>query len=368
MRIFLRFTVLSVLIISSMFTSCRKEDPDADGPEFDRTSLLTDLTLNVIVPNYVQLEERTAALLVAAQTFIATPQQNTLEELRSEWNASMDQWAQCEAFRFGYAFDTGLNSQIAEWPTNGPIIEQEILASYPLDEAYIASTGTTRKGLFAVEYLIYSTTANDQQIIENFTSDPTMDRRANYLLAVCSHINTRCVEAANYWNVNASTFISNTQNDISGSLNLAVNAWIEHIEFVRRAKVQIPAGIETGQPAAPEACENFISKRSLKSIRYNIQNWQSIFSSNNGIGLAENLNSLSARYQDQPLEDVINSTLSNIIDQCDALDIPLEEAVIDRPDDVAQLYLELKRLTVLTKVDMSSQLGVIITFSDNDGD
>jgi predicted lipoprotein len=35
---------------------------------------------------------------------------------------------------------------------------------------------------------------------------------------------------------------------------------------------------------------------------------------------------------------------------------------------VETLYIELKRLTVLMKVDMASLLGITITFTDNDGD
>ena len=54
--------------------------------------------------------------------------------------------------------------------------------------------------------------------------------------------------------------------------------------------------------------------------------------------------------------------------KANAINGSLESAAQNNVNTVKELHLELKKLTVLTKVDLSSSLGVVITFSDNDGD
>ena len=50
------------------------------------------------------------------------------------------------------------------------------------------------------------------------------------------------------------------------------------------------------------------------------------------------------------------------------LDTPLQDAVVNRPNEVQALYDALQELLLTTKVDMTNVMGVTITFNDNDGD
>jgi hypothetical protein len=67
---------------------------------------------------------------------------------------TLDKWMYCEAFNFEYASTSSLQNQIATTPANFAVIESELLNNN-IDEAYINATGTTRKGLAAIEYLLY---------------------------------------------------------------------------------------------------------------------------------------------------------------------------------------------------------------------
>ncbi|MEM9022133.1 MAG: hypothetical protein AAGB22_00230, partial [Bacteroidota bacterium] len=52
----------------------------------------------------------------------------------------------------------------------------------------------------------------------------------------------------------------------------------------------------------------------------------------------------------------------------DALPDPLSGTIESSQGTVEQVYQEMQQLVVLFKVDMPSQLGILITYQDNDGD
>ncbi|MBS1580975.1 MAG: imelysin family protein [Bacteroidetes bacterium] len=356
----------------ALLSACKKDDDPAPEDRFDRTALLSDVAHRVIVPAYDALALSADSLRDAAQAFAAAPDDAALQALRTRWNAARERWAACEMFRFAFQYEQSINDQIASWPINATVIEGEIGGSGPIDEAYITSTGTTRKGFSAVEYLLYTAPDDPAAVVAAFTTGAHADRRATYLVSLCTHIAARTRALAQAWDTDgqnyASTFISNTQSDISGSLNLLVNAWVEHIEYTRRMKVEIPHGIENGGTPLPDAVEDRRSHRSLANIRAGIRQWKAILSCGDGTGIDDNLDAVDARYEGSALSGRIRAQLDACTAACDAITVPLDEAVLSQPEAVDALYLAIKRLTVLTKLDMASSLGVIITFSDNDGD
>ncbi len=364
--------VATAILATCILAGCRKnssEDPAPGDPtSFDRSTLLTDITNNVVLPGYEGLNNSVAGLLQAAGAFELTPDLATLAGLKAAWNTTMDDWMACEMFRFGPQYTENLNQRIAYVAVNTTLIESEINGSGPIDADYIANTGVTRKGLFALEYLLYH--SDETAVLAAFTSGANAERRRAYVVSVCTDIASRIAAVRTAWNDggHASTFIAATQSNISGSLNVLVNAWVEHIELVRRDKVQLPSGIEAGGVPAPASVECRLSGRSLRNIRLAVEQWKRIFNSGDGLGLDDNLDAINAQYLGEPLSLKIRQEMFASMTACDAITVPFDDAVLSQQEQVNALFLALKRLTVLTKVDMASQLGVIITFSDNDGD
>ncbi len=87
-----------------------------------------------------------------------------------------------------------------------------------------------------------------------------------------------------------------------------------------------------------------------------------------GIGIDDYSDAVNATYNNEKLSTVILRQMDLCEMKANAISGSLENAAINQPAQVKELHLELKKLTVLTKVDLSSSLGVVITFSDNDGD
>jgi hypothetical protein len=101
----------------------------------------------------------------------------------------------------------------------------------------------------------------------------------------------------------------------------------------------------------------------------NIEILQAIHSGGTGAGFDDYLDFVEAEYEPGlPLSEKINQQFTDCLLQANALSGPVHELVVSDPDALNDLYLSLKQLLVLLKTDMSSRLGLLITFSDNDGD
>jgi predicted lipoprotein len=57
-----------------------------------------------------------------------------------------------------------------------------------------------------------------------------------------------------------------------------------------------------------------------------------------------------------------------VIEKLDAVPDPLSESFISNATHVEDAYKEIQKLLTLLKTDVSSALGVQISFMDNDGD
>jgi predicted lipoprotein len=68
------------------------------------------------------------------------------------------------------------------------------------------------------------------------------------------------------------------------------------------------------------------------------------------------------------LDNKIQTQFETVLDLASDLQSPIDVLVDSAPEQLEALYLEMKKLVVLIKVDMPSRLGVLITYNDNDGD
>ena len=77
---------------------------------------------------------------------------------------------------------------------------------------------------------------------------------------------------------------------------------------------------------------------------------------------------IGAQHSGTNLSTVINNKLNEIVLNLNGLNDPLSNEVITNKTAVSNAYTKLQELVPLLKVDMTSALGVLITYQDNDGD
>ena len=86
------------------------------------------------------------------------------------------------------------------------------------------------------------------------------------------------------------------------------------------------------------------------------------------MGLDDYMNYVGATQNSNSLSSVINNQIDEIIEKVGQLNDPLSNEIVVNKPAVTEAYSALQQLVPYLKVDMTSALGVIITYQDNDGD
>lgn len=375
----LKFVLPLLFIALVIFNSACKKDPEAEeelivSPEsYDKAGMLTNIANNYIVPAYSTYKVETESLKDLASTFVTTPTIQNLENLRSQWQIGLLTWQDIAFLEFGPAEGISLRGQTNVYPTDTTLINDNIaVGTFNLQ----LPTNFPAKGFQALDFLLYRPGYSDQALV-NFYSNNSGAR--DYLLAVA----TELLDNANYvltqWQSSYSTsFINNNESNSQGSsVSNILNSLSLHYEsFVRKGKIGLPAGAFNGfsQAPMPDHTEAFYLGSSLPFAVREMQaiskyiNGYSYEENTNGEGLDDYLIYLSAQYNGENLSAFIENQINTIISNLNGLNDPLSNEVLVNSQEVADVYQSMQMLVPSIKVEMTSALGVLITYQDSDGD
>ena len=207
----------------------------------------------------------------------------------------------------------------------------------------------------------------------------------NYLKSISEDLLININYVTEQWDLQKGDFINDfettntgySSNSQGSSISNIINALCLHYEFyVRRGKVGLPMGVFNGfsQQELPHLVECYYSGksfqnaiRSISSIRKFI-NGSSYTANDNGLGLDDYMNFVNAELNSEQLSIVIDNQIVTILNELDNYNNTLSEEIVTNKTALSVSYGELQRLVPYIKVDMTSALGVLITYQDNDGD
>jgi uncharacterized protein len=123
----------------------------------------------------------------------------------------------------------------------------------------------------------------------------------------------------------------------------------------------------------PDKCESVFGARSMQYANETLKLIENVYlgrklNGDNGLGFDDYLEHLKAEYNGGSLNEAINNQFSIAKNKLQALPDPLAQQVSTNAAAVDAAYMELVKLLVLLKTDMPSNLGVVITYQDGDGD
>lgn len=131
-------------------------DTTSTGPDrYDATDLLANVSSQVILATYVDLEAKADAMSAAVATLQATTTDENLEAARDAWRAARRPWEQSEAFLFGPVETDGIDPSIDSWPVNQADLDAVLSSGTPLTKSYIDGLEGTLKGFHTIEYLLF---------------------------------------------------------------------------------------------------------------------------------------------------------------------------------------------------------------------
>ena len=154
--------------VCALAVSCQKEPKQSDDTRNALTvEVLKNVSNNVIMATYTDLEKLADQHLKAIKAFRATPNDANLKVVKDTWRAARVAWEQSEAFLFGPTDQQGLDPAMDSWPVDQVEMDAMLKGNDPITAESIAANNDTR-GFHLLEYIIWGESGN--KAIADFTS------------------------------------------------------------------------------------------------------------------------------------------------------------------------------------------------------
>ena len=349
-------------------SSCKIKKPEmTDG--FDRAPLLDHYAKDIIRPAYYDLQLKNTALNTAIQTLIANPTEVDLVKAQQAWIEAYSDFQYVSLYNFGPAAEQGVEKTLSDEIGVFPVTESKI-------EMYIANNDVSfnnfdrdSRGYLALEYLLFDVNGNNAAIITLLSN---ANRKA-YLQAAMNQIQQKVDKVYNAWSTYEAEFIASTGADAGSSISELFNKYLLGYEVLKNYQVGLPAGLRAGQTASePTKVAGYYSGRALDFVKSHYKAVEYFWygkskSGIDGVGFEEYLQNVEGG---QALIDQTKAQFTAVQSALDAVptNTSLSNTIINNKQPVDNLYLQLSALTRFIKSDMSSLLGIYITYASGDGD
>ncbi|HRK05422.1 MAG TPA: imelysin family protein [Chlorobiota bacterium] len=358
---------LIILVAAAVvLTACGGTD---NGPDdgFDRTTMLTSLADGLIIPSYNELDSDVAALESAVTSLTAAPSPANLNAAQVAFVASAMSFQWVVSYDFGPADNVfgDLDDVVGTFPANSSVIDSRILTG----DTTTADFQHDVRGFAALDYLLFG--GDNTALVDVLQGAEGANRRA-YLNSIVRHLRTNVQRVSTAWSTYRSEFINRNGTDVGSSSSVLFNSMNMSHELAKNFKVGLPGGFRAGQVSPePRRVEAYYSGISTDLLREHVKAIRSIWEGRNKDG--QSLTGFRAWLTKVPggdrlivdtetQLDVVQTSLENLgssklADLCD-----------QRDSRVNTLHTELQKLTRFYKSELSSLLGLSITYSSGDGD
>lgn len=354
-----RLLLLSLLLVA--LVGCKEEPSGPSGQGFDRGQMLAYYADTHIQPAYDSLSLAAQELHSRLLGLATQPQSGDLTELRAAWLSLYLRWQSASIYNVGPAAEQGLRKRLAEELGTFPVSEAKIEQYLNAGDTSFANFDRDSRGLFAIEYLLYNGTT--AEVLARLAQTPVH----NYLMALSNRFSSESQRIASEWRPYRAEFVGSTGTSAGSSTVQLYNEFLLSFEGLKNFKLGLPLGLRMGQnQAEPQKVEALYSGASLAGIARQWQALQAFWRGNSSTGLKAYLQAsaggpeLVTRTEQQLL--VINARLA----ACGTG--RLDSLINTNPQPAIDLHTELQRNTRFFKSDLSSLLGLTITFSSGDGD
>lgn len=368
-------TFLALFTVIVFIFACSSDDnsgtTQTDG--FDRTAMLSNWSDNMIIPVYEDLDTKLDALVSQKDAFIAAPNATSLENLRTAWKEAYKVWQHAEMFNVGMSENINYIFQMNVYPTNVQDIQDNI-ESQSYDLASVNNNDAV--GFPALDYMLYGVGDTDIEVLEFYTASTEADKRKTYLSDLTNRMQALTQSILEDWkNGYRDTFVNNTANSATGSINLVVNDFIFYYEKGFRAnKFGIPAGNFSQNPL-PDRVEAFYNADFSKTLALegmnaiqNFFNGTAYESGNDGRSLDDYLDFLNTIKEGEDLSALINNQFDAANAKIETLNESFAEQVETNNVAMTETFDTIQLAVVLLKVDMLQALDISVDFVDADGD
>ena len=361
--------ILNVLFIILLF-SCTPDDKsdNLENDAFDRQAMLVNLTDNIILPSFYDLEGKLRELKNNLDSFSEELDLISLTHLRESFIDAYTSWQHVEMFNIGKAEEIYYPQKMNIYPSNVSRIHLNMTkVDLDLDAG---QNEYSAQGFPALDYMLFGLGDNDNEILLTYSNQN--NNSLPYLKILVDKMISNTSIVIEDWKINRTEFVNSFGNNSSSSLNMLVNDYVYYYEKgLRTNKFGIPAGrwalkrpqnveafyaknlSKTLAIEALEACDNFFIGKSKISNNIEGHSFKSYLDYLEGQNLLSN--SILDAYR------VAKTTMMSLEDNF---------SVIVENDNLKllEVFQELQEGVVLLKTDMISVMDISVDYMDADGD
>jgi predicted lipoprotein len=365
--------ITAALLTSLLFVFCKKKnvtknEEESANDSFNKQEMLVNMADNIILPCYRDFKVSLDGLTNAFATFKTTGSLPDFQALKTAFHSAYLKYQRVSIFGFGPGEDQSVRINFNIFPCDTAKILSNISGGgYNLATASNIST----KGFPALDYLFYGKGKTEAEMLSLLAGNAS---RKKYVDDLLSDLSLKTNEVIKTWdNPYRAAFINSLGTDIGSSIGFVINQINYELDYLKNAKIATPLGIRSGGNPLPDNTEAYYGGNSLEyaletlNIIENMYLGRS-FSGNNGLGFDDFLDHLGVKHLDGTLNGAINNQFTITRAKLNEIGNPLSDKVLSAPTGVNDAYKEIVKLVVLLKTDLPSNLGVVITYQDGDGD
>lgn len=359
----------SLLLLLLPFFACDNNGSSSEN-DFDRKAMLEHYGQHIIQPAYGTLQSNTEKLKAQVDALTTALDDTSLQQARASWRTAYESWQNANAFNFGPGGEEGTRKSLVEEIGLFPVSESKIESRIASGAWNMNDFDRDARGFLAIEYLLYGKNQSTAEVLNAFQISPN---RRQYLKDLVQNLVSSTTNVRTAWSAYYPGFVANDGTDVGSSISLLYNEYVRSYEALKNFKVALPLGKRPGQvQPEPQLVEAYYSATSLDMIKLHWASVERLWygqdpAGADGPGFREYLASVEGGDmligQTEAQMAVVRSALAAV-----PANQSLSELMAAEAPEVVALNDELQKFTRFIKSDMSSLLGIAITFASGDGD
>lgn len=368
----MRFVLLCVVLAISV-SSCDTDPVDVVDCDFDAQAMRSNYADNIVIPHLNDWHVSTQMTKAMAELFATEPNAANLVELRITFFASYKVFQEVSSFAYGPGVINGqaFRDLVNTFPTNTSFINSQVAAG----NISAALNPVSTVGYPALEYLLFGAAgATQAEVVSSFNDGADAANRVAYVVSLAQHLNSIAQAQVDGWQTYRATFINASGSGEGSTLEQLVNQFNRDLEGLKNFKLRIPLGKFNGGVVIPNQVEGYYSGGTAQLASAQLEALHNFYlgvgaNDADGLGLHDYLACLRAGEDaDGLLSEAIDNQFRTIMDAFLLFEDPLSEQLVSNKPIVDNAHTQLQMIVPLVKREMSSAMGVQISYVSGDGD
>ena len=335
---------------------------------------LTDLSNNVILPNYLDLQEKSEALASQSQIFCAVNNatNSDLQDLQQSWSDFNLSWQSIQWVKIGPVLESSRNLRIEFWPDSNNAVENGLdsllISADTLTAEYVSGRNVGGQGIPALELLLFTNSAQESLLTANNKA-----KRCEAVTAISDNLVNISSDIYNEWQSTGGNYIYSLTTGTGeftskkDAVEELVTNWLEQVERVKDEKLLQTLG--DSAPGNLGSAEFTLANEVVASVKGNAISFSSLFTANDGHGLDD---ILTDHFDQKSISDDMLEKITAIETAVGSLDSEMTFAQLLNDEtsriQITELIQKIRELRDVITADFVQATDINIGFNSNDGD